>query len=142
MTTSVITAQGNKPRSILVVDDNASIRNLIADLFNARGYVVASAYDCASAIVLAAARAASFDIVVTDVQMPGASGFELSDALVSGTHGPAVLFMSGSADYARRGELPATTVHGFIAKPFSATELLLKVEDLLAERARRKASGR
>lgn len=141
MTTSVISSQGNEPRSILVVDDNASIRNLIADLFKARGYNVETAYDCPSAIVLASTRATSFDIVVTDVQMPGASGFELSDALARDTLGPAVLFMSGSADHARRDELPAATVHGFIAKPFSATELLRTVEDLLAERARSKAGG-
>ncbi|MCU1389191.1 MAG: hypothetical protein JWL72_2529, partial [Ilumatobacteraceae bacterium] len=54
---------------------------------------------------------------------------------------PAVLFMSGFTDHPQRSRAPAATVHAFITKPFSATEILGHVRRLLAERAQSTTAG-
>ncbi|MCU1400156.1 MAG: Blue-light-activated protein [Acidimicrobiales bacterium] len=121
--------------SILVVDDNASIRDLLARLLSDQGYVVEAAADCASAIERASARARPFDLLITDVLMPGQTGFELAEVLAASSTGPAVLFMSGFTDHPELSRAPAATLHAFITKPFSATEILGQVRRLLAEQA-------
>ncbi|MCU1386780.1 MAG: sensory box protein, partial [Ilumatobacteraceae bacterium] len=115
---------GPGEESILVVDDNASIRDLLARLLSDQGYVVEAAADCPTAIERASSRATPFDLLITDVVMPGQTGFELAEVLAASSSGPAVLFMSGFTDHPQRSRAPAATVHAFITKPFSATEIL------------------
>ena len=122
-------------QSILVVDDNASIRDLLARLLSDQGYAVEVAADSPSAIERADVRTRPFDLLITDVVMPGHSGFELAEVLAASSSGPAVLFMSGYTDHPQQSRAPAPTVHAFITKPFSASEILQQVRRLLAERA-------
>jgi len=124
----------NRTRSILVVDDNPNLRELIARLLSEQGYRVDTAADGPAAIALATSRSTPFDLLVTDVVMPGLSGFDLAAALVVDEHGPAVLFMSGFTDRARLAQPASFTARDFIAKPFRATEMAQAVERLLAER--------
>ena len=127
-------AEQKRIRSILVVDDNTSIRDLVARLLSERGYSVESAADGPSAIELAARRDTPFDVLVTDIVMPGLSGFELADVLVVDELGSAVLFMSGYTDRAELVRSEGLTARGFIAKPFTAIDLVQAVEGLAAER--------
>ena len=132
----------NRDRSILVVDDNPNLRELIARLLSERGYRVDTAADGPAAITLAAARSTPFDLLVTDVVMPGLSGFDLAAAIVVDELGPAVLFMSGFTDRAQLLEPGSFTANDFIAKPFRAAEMVQAVERLLAERDARLGPAR
>ena len=127
-------ADHHRTRSILVVDDNTSVRDLVARLLSNRGYSVQTAADGPGAIALAAVSDTPFDVLVTDIVMPGLSGFDLAAAMVVDELGPAVLFMSGFTDRAERAQSEGLTVRDFIAKPFTAAEMLEAVERLLAER--------
>ena len=127
-------ADHHRTRSVLVVDDNTSVRDLVARLLSNRGYSVQTAADGPGAISLAAVSDTPFDVLVTDIVMPGLSGFDLAAAMVVDELGPAVLFMSGFTDRAELAQSEGLTVRDFIAKPFTAAEMLEAVERLLAER--------
>ena len=127
-------ADHHRTRSVLVVDDNTSVRDLVARLLSNRGYSVQTAADGPGAIALAAVSDTPFDVLVTDIVMPGLSGFDLAAAMVVDELGPAVLFMSGFTDRAELAQSEGLTVRDFIAKPFTAAEMLEAVERLLAER--------
>ena len=129
-------SQETRPR-ILVVDDNADIREYVAGLL-ADDYVVQTAVDGADG--LERARLTPPDLVLTDVMMPRMDGFELLAALQADplTVGTPVVMLS-----ARAGE--EGTVQGldagaddYLVKPFTARELMARVRsNLELDRARR-----
>jgi len=62
-------------RTLLVVDDDVAMRQMLGSLFRDRGFQVREAANAAGALELA--REIDFDTVLTDVRMPGRSGIEL-----------------------------------------------------------------
>ena len=104
-------------RRIMLVDDSAFFRDMLAPLIKAAGYHVTSAASAAEA--LAAIRAgARIDVVVTDIEMPDMDGFELAAALRRdpATAGIPVIALSAmvSADAIERGR--RVGFHDFVAK--------------------------
>src|SRR5689334_25423914 len=65
----------NENHSILIVDDESSIRSLLTATFTSAGYDVRAAPNVAAAMELCGIR--SFDVVLTDVRMPGLTGHDL-----------------------------------------------------------------
>ena len=116
---------------VLLVDDEQQVRKLLEALLRREGYAVATAANAEEAL----SRFASgepFDLLLTDVLMPGLSGPELSER-VDALHGVLpTLFISGHTDNARlrRGELPAH--QRFLAKPFTPADLSRTLRELLA----------
>ena len=91
------TATANRPGTpprVLVVEDNAAVRDVWCDALSLSGYDVAPARDGSEA--LARFEAMPYDLVVTDLLMPGMSGWQLVDAIRHRTPTPVVL-TSGSA---------------------------------------------
>ncbi|MDQ4117065.1 MAG: response regulator transcription factor [Actinomycetota bacterium] len=100
---------------VLIVDDHAAFRAIAGRLLAADGFaVVGEAGDGASALVLA--RALRPDVVVLDIQLPGADGFALAAALAADLAPPAVVLVSSRSrtDYGSR--IDAAGVRGFIPK--------------------------
>jgi signal transduction histidine kinase/DNA-binding response OmpR family regulator/anti-sigma regulatory factor (Ser/Thr protein kinase) len=128
-----------RPR-VLVVDDNADMREYIAGLLS-RDYAVDSAADGAAALEKAVRTVP--DLVLTDVMMPRLDGFGLLAAL---REHPATLHLPVVMLSARAGE--EATVHGleagaddYLVKPFSSRELLARVRaNLELDRMRRVAN--
>jgi nitrogen-specific signal transduction histidine kinase/CheY-like chemotaxis protein len=113
--------------TLLVVEDDDGVRQLVIELLQGRGYDVLAARGGHEALELARAHAGSIALLITDVVMPGMNGRELSEQLIAESPGVKALFTSG---------YPADTVirHGitearfaFIQKPYSAEELLRAV---------------
>ncbi len=130
------TAGPGRPR-ILVVDDNADIREYVASLLR-DSYVVQTAVDGVDG--LAQARALPPDLVLTDVMMPRMDGFELLAALQADptTVGVPVLMLSARAG--EEGTLQGLDAGAddYLVKPFTARELLARVRsNLELDRARR-----
>ncbi len=97
--------------SILMVEDNADMREMTTEVLGALGYQVASAGSGEEALALLAQH--SFDVLLTDVGLPGMSGYQLAER--ARAHGiRAVLFASG---YGASGDLPAGSF--WLQKPFS-----------------------
>ena len=117
---------------ILVVEDDAGVRRAAERILQSAGYEVVTAAGGDEALALAHADDARFDLLLTDVVMPGMSGRELADRLKAEQPGLRVLFTSGYTDNAivHHGVLEAGI--SFISKPFSASGLAEKVREVLA----------
>lgn len=123
------------PSRILLVDDDADLRAVMEALLTSAGYRVHAASDARQAI-LRFSISSPFDLLLSDVQMPGLSGLELAQVLTVLQRPLPVLLTSGSSlPLASRQTL---TVRGwsFLPKPFAVPQLLTEIEALLARRRR------
>jgi two-component system cell cycle sensor histidine kinase/response regulator CckA len=116
---------------ILVVEDQDGVRDVVCEILRRNGYSVVSARGAREAQQLSEQRQASFDLIVTDVVMPQMGGRELAAAVASLQPEIRVLFMSGYADRAIRGDEEWAPDLAFIQKPFTAHALLQKVREVL-----------
>ena len=112
--------------TVLVVDDEDALREVVARTLAAVGYTVLTAPDGASALALAAAP----DLLLTDVVMPGISGVELARELGARHPGMRVLLMSGWTGDALSAHAVDDSVD-LLAKPFTRAELRARVERAL-----------
>src|SRR5690242_6637410 len=104
------------PRTrVLVVDDKENMLKLFAKIL-AEGYELTSAGDGARALALVASEA--FDVVVTDIRMPGASGFELLQAVKARAPGTEVVMMTGYATVADAVQAMRMGAYDYLEKPF------------------------
>ena len=119
-----------KAGRILLVDDNADMRQYVGRLLSQR-YDVETAADGAAA--LAAAHARLPDLVLADVMMPGLDGFALLRALRADVRTQAIplVLLSARAGEEARVEGMQAGADDYLVKPFSARELLARVEGLL-----------
>src|ERR1700761_6209168 len=133
-----------RPR-ILFVEDDATLRNYLATELSDE-YVVATAGNGIEALQAVMRRKP--DLIVTDIVMPGMDGLELLKTLRGepGTQGLPVLLISGRAEEAQRIEGFREGADGYLAKPYSVSELravvgaMLHAARLRADTARRRAA--
>ena len=106
---------------ILLVDDEETVRRVTGRLLQKLGYEVVSAGDATAALEILAGDA-PFDLVVTDVVMPGLSGIEMAARMRAMNPEQRVLFTSG---YTTRefGRPPGEPPQPFMPKPFSLDDL-------------------
>ena len=100
---------------ILVVDDDDIIRETLCELF-AQDHTCHSA-DTAEA-ALAKLEAQSFDVVLTDVSMPGLSGLDLLNRVVQHYPGTPVIIVSGLSDQEHAQSLIGRGAFDYVLKPF------------------------
>ncbi len=119
--------------SVLVVEDEQSVRELATRVLREKGYAVVAAATPKEAENLFHQHGGEFALLLTDVILPGRSGAELYDRLRSSSPVLKVLYMSSYTDsvIVQRGKIAEGTP--FMRKPFSAEELAQKVRDLLDE---------
>jgi len=119
--------KGDGPRTILLVEDEPSLRKLTRKTLTDMGYVVLEADNAAHAIEVAHRTESPIDLLLTDVIMPGMSGGDLAKQLSPESPHMRVLFMSGYTDGAIevRGSLPPGLV--VLRKPFTRDTLLRTV---------------
>ncbi|MDI6102237.1 PAS domain S-box protein [Actinoplanes sp. NEAU-A12] len=127
-------ASAGDGRRILVVEDEEAVRDIVCRLLAKAGYQVFAAPHPAEALRMCRDDALAFDVLLTDVIMPGMSGTQLSAELRRDRPGLPVLFMSGYTSGPAPGgqEMPADAP--LIRKPFEKQTLLNEVHRLIAER--------
>ncbi|WP_182912884.1 ATP-binding response regulator [Paracoccus onubensis] len=132
----------DRPATILLVEDEASVRAVAARALNLKGYEVHEADGAEAALALLADAEFTPDLFVTDVIMPGMDGPGWVRLALEDRPGTKVVFMSGySEDVFGNDQLPVP--HSvFLAKPFTLTELVQVVQGQLAEPVIAGASGR
>jgi PAS domain S-box-containing protein len=117
--------------TVLVVEDDRAVREVVAETLAQRGYRVLRAPDGQTALELARGLQDPVHLLLTDIVMPGMTGRELAQALSSEHSQVKVLYMSGYTDDAvvRHGVLE----HGvpYLQKPFTPDALALKVREVL-----------
>ncbi len=118
-------------RRILLADDNADMRDYVRRLLSRNGYEVETAADGLSA--LSAARANKPHLVLADIMMPGLDGFELLHALREEEElgDVPIILLSARAGEEARIEGMRAGADDYLTKPFSARELVARVESHL-----------
>ena len=117
--------------TLLVVEDEASIRGFLEQALRAQGYTVIAAENQAAALARAQAHSGPIDLVVADVVMPGGTGPELVRALGEIRPGVPALYISGYADAVMQTEGGFPKAAHFLQKPFSAADLLARIRQIL-----------
>jgi len=128
-------SDGSRAR-VLVVEDRASVLKLIATILE-RAYEVTTAADGATALALLGS--ADFDVVLTDVRMPKASGFDVLRAAQSRSPGTSVVMMTAYANVPDAVAAIKLGACDYVAKPVDADELALVVARAVEQR--REATG-
>jgi PAS domain S-box-containing protein len=118
--------------TILIVEDDAAVRQLICAILENGGYEVLVASDGNEALSIFERNEGRIGMILTDLIMPGMSGLALVESLRTGNRNIRVLYMSGYAGdaVARHGQLDPGIP--FIQKPFSAVHLIARVREILA----------
>src|SRR5208283_2894508 len=117
--------------TILVIEDEDKVRNATINILKKHGYSVIGASHGGEALDICEKRTAPVDLVLTDVVMPHVSGREFVGRLKVLRDGFKVLYMSGYTNdvISHHGILEEGV--NFISKPFSSSDLLRKVRDVL-----------
>lgn len=123
------------PASILVVDDDRRVVELLAIALGAYGYRVLQASDGDEALRVALRERP--DLVVLDVRLPRKSGFEVCERLRQDPDDPHVpiIMVSAAAETESRLQGLARGADDYVAKPFSPKELIARIRNLLARAA-------
>ncbi len=126
-------ASGHEPgtETILFVEDEQSVRELVCEYLAARGYQVLDAPDGMQALEIAAAHKGKIQLLITDVVMPRVSGRELAARLTTARPDLKVLYISGYTDDSvfRHGVLEGGMA--FLQKPFNLKALGTKIREIL-----------
>lgn len=128
-------AAGNDEKlRILIADDDGPFRSLAAIVVRGAGYAVGEARDGTEA--LEKLKVEDFDLVLLDIRMPGASGWEILRSLIGGaepgTRPPRVLMMTGLTTEFDLDRLKKEGAFGMLIKPFQNDDLLSEVRRILA----------
>jgi len=118
--------------TILLVEDEDTVRKVIERLLDKLGYHVLSARSAEEAIELFDERDEELDLVLTDVVMPGLTGVEMAEVLKERRPDMRFLFTSGYTSKELGGN-PQAPPEPFLPKPFSMEELSRSVEEALAD---------
>ena len=113
-------------KRVLVVDDDAAIRQMFLTLLRRHGYVVDSAHDGRDG--LDRLRGNDYDVIILDLKMPITSGFELLDVVEAEKPDilQRIIVTTGVSSNDLR-KLDSTRIFSLIRKPFDIHELLRKV---------------
>jgi len=128
--------------TVLVVEDESSVRALATRTLASFGYHVLEAADGSAAVALARSHAGTIDLVVTDVVMPEMGGRAVAEAIAAERPDVRFVFMSGYTDQAVRREHDATEGGAFLTKPFHPDELARTVRAVLDRDGALPAHGR
>ena len=117
--------------TILLVEDDDTVRKLTAGILERSGYTILQAPDGRHALDLFGGKSENIDLLLTDVIMPGMGGNELADRLLAKSSKLRVIFVSGYTDEAisRAGILPDDVE--LLSKPFHPKDLLNMVRTVL-----------
>lgn len=117
--------------TILLVEDDESVRELVADVLQETGFSVLSATSAEEAFHLAEQFGDKIHLMLTDVVMPGISGKELADKLNQQIPGLKVVFMSGYTDDIITKQGVLIEKFEYVQKPFSPHYLVHKIREVL-----------
>src|SRR5215472_10417909 len=126
--------------NILLVEDEAELRNVNAEFLSSIGYSVICASSGPEALKLAR-EAGPIDLVITDVVMPKMNGREFADSLIQVRPAIKLLFVSGYADDVVLHTGLSREATPFLQKPFSLKQLGAKVNEILSVPARKNGYG-
>ncbi len=118
---------------LLIVDDEPQVRQVLAAMLSSRGAACTTAASVGEARE-ALARDHGFELIVSDLHMPGESGTEFVRSLALGPETVATLVISGDDDPDTAATVIDLGAYGYITKPFSLNEIVIAVHNALRRR--------
>jgi putative two-component system response regulator len=122
----------NHQARLLVVDDEEPIRRVMSRLLERNGYWCETAADSEQALDMARDR--EFDLVLTDIDMPGRSGLDLIMKVVNEHPNTATVMVTGMDDSHLAHAALESGAYGYIIKPVEPNEILINVANALRRR--------
>jgi two-component system, cell cycle response regulator CpdR len=119
---------------VLIVDDEDSMRLLVARAIAMDGHEITTASDGAEALEILGGPDGVFDLLLTDIQMPIMDGIALALAAARDFPDMTILLMTGFAEQRERASGLNAIAHDVITKPFSVADIRTAVADALASR--------
>ncbi len=129
-----------EPVRILVVDDDAAVRNAIGLLLREEGYETTTVDNAESALDLA--RAEEFPLVISDMRMPGKDGAWLRDRLHEARPDTAIIMLTAFGDTEAAVEALHKGATDYLLKPPKVTDLIRAIEQALSKRRLEQARQR
>jgi DNA-binding response OmpR family regulator len=116
-------------KKILVVEDEKTLCLLYAEELGKEGYAVTTAYDADSA--MAELRKKSFDLIITDIRMPGKNGVELISQIMGLRKDIPIIINSAYQSY--KEDFMTWAADAYVVKSSSLDELKLKIKELIGQ---------
>src|SRR5262249_44795361 len=128
---SSVAPRGREPGTVLVVEDQEEVREVILAVLSSEGFNVLAAAGGDAALALSSRYPETIQLLITDLVMPGMNGKQVADQLILMRPNMKVLYISGySGDLlARRGISEPDAPH--LAKPFTPQALSERVREIL-----------
>lgn len=123
--------QGKNQR-ILVVEDEEKVREFTTSGLSRSGYIVFSAADAQEAVDIFKRENGNFDVVISDVVLPGKSGIELANGFCTQKPNIGILLSSGYTDYQSRWPIIQENGYQFLEKPYTLNDLIEVIRKLAA----------
>jgi CheY-like chemotaxis protein len=125
----VVATRTQGSETILVVEDEESLRTLTRTILERNGYKVLEAGSGKEAIEIAQRHSGSIDLLLTDMVMPGMNGHEVARGVAAARPGVKVIYMSGYTEFSDNG--PAQSEDILLPKPVTREALLRKMQEVL-----------
>ena len=119
---------------VLIADDEASMRALVARAIAMDGHETVTAQDGAEALEILTRDNGAFDLLLTDIQMPIMDGIALALSAARDFPDLTILLMTGFAHQRERASNLSAIAYDVITKPFSVADIRTAVADALAAR--------
>jgi DNA-binding NtrC family response regulator len=113
---------------ILIVDDNREIRSILEEYLREEGYLASGAGNAQEALDMQAQM--PFDLVITDLNMPGMTGIELIKEINKGERGTEFIIITGYASLDTAIEAVKAGAFDYIVKPFRIEELKVVIKNV------------
>ena len=117
------------PNRILIVDDDAMVRQFVDLVLTQQGYQIVTAASSDTAMQILGRE--SFSLVLLDINMPGMSGLDVLRLMRSRPNRPKILMMTAHRDPATIMKALEQGADGYLAKPFKPQDLLKRIETVL-----------
>ena len=134
------TASGGT-ETVLLVEDEESVRHLVRETLSAKGYQVLEAEDGPSGLAISASHPGPIHLVITDVMMPGMDGREMVKRMSVKRPETKVLYLSGYSEDSVVSEGAPQAGIAFLQKPFTLQNLSRKVREVLGDGATAARAG-
>jgi two-component system, cell cycle sensor histidine kinase and response regulator CckA len=132
---SVASASPRGPQSILVAEDDSGTRRVVERILRQAGYVVRTVPDGTEAMAMINDMRVAFDLLLSDVMMPGHTGPELADRMQTVRPDTPILLMTGYAEEQLGDLIEHRARREVITKPFSADALTSRIAALISASA-------
>jgi two-component system, NtrC family, response regulator PilR len=126
-------AQGAERQAVLIVEDEADIRELLSEYFRARNYDVVGASDGRAAMIAIEREADRFSLVITDLHLPGVDGLAVLRAARGANPACYVIIVTGFASLDTAIQAVRLGAYDYLTKPFSLGQIdvvLQRIHDI------------